>query len=81
MLITEPIILAIIGFLGSGVGSILGILASNKLTVYRIEQLEEKVNKHNNLIERTYQLEKQESILEEKIAVLSDQLEKLEGEM
>lgn len=81
MLITEPIILAIIGFLGSGVGSILGILASNKLTVYRIDQLEEKVNKHNNLIERTYQLEKQESILEEKIAVLSDQLEKLEGEM
>ena len=81
MLITEPIIIAIIGFLGSGVGSILGILASNKLTVYRIDQLEEKVNKHNNLIERTYQLEKQESILEEKIAVLSDQLEKLEGEM
>ena len=81
MLITEPIIIAMIGFLGSGVGSILGILASNKLTVYRIDQLEEKVNKHNNLIERTYQLEKQESILEEKIAVLSDQLEKLEGEM
>ena len=81
MLITEPIIIAMIGFLGSGVGSILGILASNKLTVYRIDQLEEKVNKHNNLIERTYQLEKQESILEEKIAILSDQLEKLEGEM
>ena len=81
MLITEPIIIAMIGFLGSGVGSILGILASNKLTVYRIDQLEEKVNKHNNLIERTYQLEKQESILEEKIAVLRDQLEKLEGEM
>lgn len=81
MLITEPIILAIIGFLGSGVGSILGILASNKLTVYRIDQLEEKVNKHNNLIERTYQLEKQESILEEKIAVLSDQLVRLEGEI
>lgn len=37
MLITEPIILAMIGFLGSGVGSILGILASNKLTVYRID--------------------------------------------
>lgn len=81
MLITEPIILAMIGFLGSGVGSILGILASNKLTVYRIDQLEEKVNKHNNLIERTYQLEKQESILEEKIAVLSDQLVRLEGEI
>lgn len=39
-------------FLGSAMGCIGGILASQKLTNYRIQQLEEKVNKHNNLIER-----------------------------
>ena len=39
-------------FLGSARGCIGGILASQKLTNYRIQQLEEKVNKHNNLVER-----------------------------
>ena len=33
------------------------MLASNKLTLYRIEQLEKKVAAHNNVIERTYKLE------------------------
>ncbi len=39
-------------FLGSAVGCIAGILASQRLTNYRLERLEEKVNKHNNLVER-----------------------------
>lgn len=39
-------------FLGSATGCIAGILASQKLTNYRLQQLEEKVNKHNNLVER-----------------------------
>lgn len=34
-----------------------GILISNKLTTYRIEQLEKKVDKHNNVIERIFKLE------------------------
>ena len=55
---TESIIIAIIGFLGAVVGSGLGILASAKLTNYRLEQLEKKVNLHNNVIERVYLLEK-----------------------
>ena len=40
-------------------GSFLGVLASQKLTQFRLQQLEDKVNKHNNLIERTYILEGQ----------------------
>ena len=40
-------------------GSLFGVLAAQKLTQYRLEQLEEKVNKHNNLIERTFKLEGQ----------------------
>ena len=39
-------------FLGSAMGCIGGILASQRLTNFRIQQLEEKVNKHNNLVER-----------------------------
>ena len=44
-------------FLGTLIGTLGGILAANKLTNYRIEQLEKKVNAHNNLVERTYKLE------------------------
>lgn len=43
-----------------------GILISNKLTIYRISQLEEKVNKHNNVIERVFKLEQKVEDLEEK---------------
>lgn len=37
------------------------------LQEYRLKQLEDKVDKHNNLIERTYELEKKVAILEEDI--------------
>ena len=47
----------IVSFLGSAMGCIAGILTSQKLTNYRLEQLEAKVNKHNNLVERMYKLE------------------------
>ena len=51
------ILIAIIAFAGTLVGSLGGILAANRLTVYRIEQLEQKVSKHNNLVERMFQVE------------------------
>lgn len=54
---TEAIIVALLGFAGTLLGSLFGVLAAQKLTQYRLSQLEEKVNKHNNLIERTYKLE------------------------
>ena len=38
-------------------GSLGGVLVSSKLTQYRLEQLEKKVEVHNGLIERTYRLE------------------------
>ena len=52
------IIVAIIAFAGTLVGTFGGILAANKLTSYRIEQLEKKVEKHNNLVERMYNVER-----------------------
>ena len=54
---TEAIIVALLGFAGTLLGSLFGVLAAQKLTQYRLSQLEDKVNKHNNLIERTFKLE------------------------
>lgn len=54
---SETVIVALISLAGTIIGAFAGIIVSNKLTTYRIERLEEKVNKHNNLIERTFKLE------------------------
>lgn len=55
--VQPEIIVALLSLIGTLAGSLLGVLASNKLTLYRIEQLEKKVAAHNNVIERTYKLE------------------------
>lgn len=54
---SEAIIVAILGFAGTLAGSLLGVITAQKLTQYRLSQLEEKVNQHNSIIERTYRLE------------------------
>lgn len=54
---SNEVIVALLGFAGTLLGSMLGVLAAQKLVQYRLSQLEEKVNKHNNLIERTFKLE------------------------
>lgn len=75
----EAIIVALIGLAGSALGSILGVLASARLTSYRLEQLEKKVQAHNNLIERTYKLEERTELQEEKIKVANHRIDDLEG--
>ena len=75
----EGIIVALIGLAGSAIGSILGMLASAKLTNYRLEQLEQRVQAHNNLIERTYKLEERTELQEEKIKVANHRIEDLEN--
>ena len=64
---SETIIVALISGLGTIVGSGIGIIASARLTQYRLEQLEKKVNLHNNVIERVFELEKKEAVLEQHI--------------
>lgn len=66
----ETIIIALISFAGTVLGSLFGILAANKLVQYRLEQLEKKVEKHNQVVERMYKLEKQVAVDEEDIAHL-----------
>jgi ABC-type branched-subunit amino acid transport system permease subunit len=65
--LSDVVIVALIGGAGSLLGSLFGILASNKLTTYRIEQLEKKVDKHNSVIDRTYKLEKDVAMLKQHV--------------
>jgi ABC-type lipoprotein release transport system permease subunit len=71
---SEAVIIALIGFAGAVVGSALGILASAKLTNYRLEQLEKKVNLHNNAIERLYNLERNHAVLEQRVEDLHSEV-------
>lgn len=64
---SETIIVAIIALIGTLAGSFGGIVASNKLVIYRIQQLEVKVNKHNEVIERVYKLETHNAVIDEEI--------------
>lgn len=54
---SETIIVAIISLIGTFFGGLFGVLASQRLTEHRLKQLEEKQDKHNAVIERTYKLE------------------------
>ncbi|PPK77487.1 hypothetical protein BXY41_11625 [Lacrimispora xylanisolvens] len=66
------IMVALIGLAGSGIGTFAGIVASSKLTNYRIGQLEKKVDKHNTVIERTFRLEEQMKVANHRIADLEE---------
>lgn len=54
---SETVLVALLSLLGTLGGTLGGILVSNKLTTYRIERLEEKVEEHNKVVERTIRLE------------------------
>lgn len=77
---TSEIIVALLSMAGTAIGSILGVMAANKLTNYRIEQLEKKVDKHNTVIERTFKLEEAQAVLSEQIKVANHRIEDLEKE-
>lgn len=76
---TAEIITALIGLGGSAVGSLVGVIASSRLTAYRLEQLEKKVQAHNNLIDRMYQVEENISLLTEKVKVENHRIDDLEN--
>lgn len=69
----STVVVALISLVGTLAGSLSGILVSSKLTNYRIEQLEKKVDKHNNFAEKI-------PILSTKIDILSQRVEELEHE-
>ena len=75
---TDTIIVAGLSLVGTLAGAYMANKKSSALIAYRLEQLENKVNKHNQVIERTFKLEKQEELLEEKIKVINHRIEDLE---
>ncbi len=75
---SETIIVSLISLLGTLGGTLGGILVSNKLTTYRIEQLEKKVETHNKVIDRVYELEKRDEVEKEELKVVNHRLSDLE---
>jgi hypothetical protein len=76
---SEVVIVALIGLLGSAIGTFGGILVSNKLTIYRIEQLEKKVEKYNQVKDRVYALEKDKAVFNEEMKVANHRIDDLEN--
>lgn len=77
---TETIIVALIAFAGTFGGSLFAHRRTTALIAYRLEQLENKVNKHNNLVERTYKLEERCEVFDEKMKVANNRIKDLEKE-
>ena len=64
----------VVAFITGGLtldGTIVTSSASNSKTIYRIDQLEKVVEKHNNVIDRTYRLEQDVAVIKEKLVELS----------
>ena len=61
---SDTMFVAVMSLVGTLIGTLGGILASSKLTNWRLQKLEEKVDRHNCLIERTYKLEGRVDALE-----------------
>lgn len=77
-MMNDAVLLAILSLVGTLAGTFGGIITSSKLTGYRIEQLEEQVKKHNNLIERVFKLEEHGAVIDEQIKVANHRIEDLE---
>ena len=79
MVMTETLIVAAMSLVGTLAGTFGGIMTSQKLIGYRIEQLEKKVEKHNEVVERVFRLEDNDRLLDEKISVANHRIADLES--
>ena len=75
---SESIIVAVLALIGTLAGAYLANRKSSALIAYRLEELEKKVQAHNNLVERTYHLEERTEVQEEKIKGSNHRLGDLE---
>lgn len=85
---SDAIVVALITGAVSLIGSLVSMLVSaqkakqtSALTLYRIDQLEQKVNKHNNLIDRMYKREQHDEVTDEQIKVANYRIDNLEAFM
>lgn len=66
----ESIIVAILSLCGTAIGGVVSVMTANRLAMYKIEQLQKEVEKHNQVITRVYELEKHAAVMDERITVL-----------
>ena len=76
---TEGIIVGILSLIGTLAGTYFANRKSSALIAYRLELLEKKVDKHYSDVERTFKLEEQAAVIEEKIKVANHRIEDLEN--
>ena len=65
----------ILSLLASLVGTFGGIITSTKLTNYQINELKKRVDKYNDVIERTFKLEEHCKYIDERIEKLESEVE------
>ena len=75
---TEGIIVGVLSLIGTLAGTYFANRKSSALIAYRLELLEKKVDKHNSVVERTFKLEEQAAVIEEKIKVANHRISDLE---
>lgn len=73
----STVIVAVLSLVGTLGGTFAGIMTSTKLSNYRIEQLEHKVELHNKVVERTFKIEGDIKTLQAEIDDIKDDVHTL----
>lgn len=81
---SDVIVVALVSGALTLVGTIITVVWSNKATTAvmneKIETLSKRVERHNQVVERTYKLEQECAVLDEKIKVANNRIKNLEGD-
>lgn len=77
----DAVLTALLSLAGTAIGSITGILASNKLTNFRLKSLEDRVSQHNHLVERMYEVEDRAKANQHRINKIEERLESHENKL
>ncbi|MDD6159606.1 MAG: hypothetical protein PUB51_00545 [Oscillospiraceae bacterium] len=78
--VTESVIVALLGLIGALAGTYFANRKASALIGYRLEKLEEKVDKHNHVVERTYEIERRLDVDDERFKVMLHRISDLEQE-
>ena len=77
----DAVLTALLSLAGTAIGSIAGILASNKLTNFRLKSLEDRVSQHNHLVERMYEVEDRAKANQHRIDKIEERLDLHENKL